>query len=85
MMMISKNRNMLRKDRWDKILMVQEDQVDLVDQVEVREDTTKEVATHNKWDKETHKSWEWESKLTLTSASASEVSEIPFQRQSVTS
>ena len=48
MMMISKNRNMLRRDRWGKILMVQEDQVDLVDQVEVREDTTKEVATHNK-------------------------------------
>ena len=76
---------MLRKDKWGKILMVQEDQVDLVDQVEVREDTTKEVATHNKWDKEIHKSWEWESKLTLTSASASEVSEILFQRQSVTS
>ena len=57
MMMISKNRNMLRKG-CSKILMVQEgqeDQVDLVDQVEVREDTTKEVATHNKWDKETHK------------------------------
>jgi len=65
------------------IQMVQVGQVDLVDQVVVKEDTIK--ATHNNRIEETHKSKKWDNKSMLTSASASEVSEIPFQKQSVTS
>ena len=82
-MMISRNRN-IRKTWVVKIQMVdQVGQVDLVVQGEAKVVTIK-AATLNK-DKETHKSWEWENKSTLTSASASEASETPFQRQSVTS
>ena len=61
-----------------EILMVVVVQEDLVDTVE-----TKVILNSNK-DKVTHKLVEWENKLTPISVSASEVSEIPFQRQSVT-
>ena len=64
------------------IQMVQVGQVDLVDQVVVKEDTIK--ATNNNRE-ETHKSKKWDNKSMLISASVSEVSEIPFQKQSVTS
>ena len=61
-----------------EILMVVVVQEDLVDIVE-----TKVILNSNK-DKVTHKLVEWENKLMPISVSALEVSEIPFQRQSVT-
>jgi len=66
------------RDQDKEIQMEAVVQVDPADMVE-----TKAILSSNK-DKATHKLVECENKLMPISASASEVSEIPFQRPSVT-